>query len=226
MKNIEVPRQDFDMYVARPDTKWIEREESDSLEKLYGLGFLPYSGAVDVDGVFYSARSARVVLPQFELTSENKRIAKKFDGQFTKETISGPPGEEAFDFCLAYFAQKHGERAMPRERLMQVFKNVTHTSVYRTATDPVAYVVSVEGRGFAHYWFSFYDLTLVRQSLGLWLMLDAIRDAKAHGLEHYYLGTVYGAKALYKTNFEPLEWWDGGKWNNDVSALKALSRED
>ena len=78
----------------------------------------------------------------------------------------------------------------------------------------------------AHYWFSFYDLSLVHQSLGMWLMLDCIRDAKARGIEHYYLGTVYGAKALYKTNFEPLEWWSGNAWSADTVKLKARARAD
>ena len=60
----------------------------------------------------------------------------------------------------------------------------------------------------------------------MWLILDALRDAKARGLAYYYLGTVYGDKALYKTNFKPLEWWDGGKWNRDITLLKELGRKD
>ena len=57
-------------------------------------------------------------------------------------------------------------------------------------------------------------------------MLDALRDAKERGREHYYLGTVYGDKALYKTNFKPLQWWDGKGWNRDVALLKELGRKD
>ncbi len=219
-----VPRQDFDIYVARPETMWCERERDDSLESLYERGYLPYSGAVGVDNIFYSARSARVVLSKFEPTSENRRIAKKFDGQFTKEVLSGPPKEDAVDFCLTYFAQKHGERAMPRERLAQVFKSVTTTTIYRSSSSStVAYVLEVAEDKMAHYWFSFYDLAYARQSLGLWLMLDAIRGAKDRGLEYYYLGTVYGEKALYKTNFSPLQWWSGESWSNDIRALKELA---
>src|SRR5437870_4904348 len=77
-----------------------------------------------------------------------------------------------------------------------------------------------------HYWYSFYDLALAKQSLGLWLMLDAVRDAQERGLTHYYLGTVYGEKALYKTNSEPLEWWDGKQWQSDVALLKERGRSD
>ena len=74
----------------------------------------------------------------------------------------------------------------------------------------------------AHYWFSFYDLAYARQSLGLWLMLDCIRDAEQRGLKNYYLGTVYGPNALYKTNFAPLEWWGEAGWSRDIQLLKSL----
>jgi len=56
---------------------------------------------------FYMARSARVVLPQFALTSENRRISKKFDGVFDKKRIPLKEfniEDEAFlSFCVEYF---------------------------------------------------------------------------------------------------------------------------
>ncbi len=228
MKTIAAPKQDFSTYIARPDTEFIERE-GEPLGELYALGYLPHSGTKNLNNVFYSARSARVLLPKFEPTSENRRIAKKFDGQFTKEhTGDFVPDEAFYNFCTTYFANKHGPQAMPRERLEQVMRCglVSNVTVYRSADTVVAYVLEVEGSAMSHYWFSFYDLAYARQSLGLWLMLDQIRDAKERGIEHYYLGTVYGEKALYKTNFEPLEWWDGNGWNIDVATLKTLSRKD
>ena len=223
------PRQDFDTYIIRPDTQFCLREPGDSLTFIYESGYLPYSGAENLSNVFYSARSARILLPQFELTSENRRIAKKFDGQFTKERAAHfVPDEVFYDFCTAYFAQKHGTRAMPRERLTTILNSglVKKTTIYRSLSRPVAYVLEVEDGTMSHYWFSFYDLAYAKQSLGLWLMLDALRDAKERGREHYYLGTVYGDKALYKTNFKPLQWWDGKGWSGDVSLLKELGRKD
>jgi len=228
MKKVSAPEQDFAVYIARPDTEFVEREQ-EPLEQLYSLGYLPYSGTKKLNGIFYSARSARVLLPEFELTSENRRIAKKFDGQFTKERVAHfVPDEVFYDFCAAYFAQKHGTRAMPRERLTAILNSglVAKTIVYRSLSGPVAYVLEVEDGDMSHYWFSFYDLAYAKQSLGLWLMLDCLRDAKERGREHYYLGTVYGDKALYKTNFKPLQWWDGKGWNRDVALLKELGRKD
>lgn len=223
MKIIPAPRPDFDIYIAHENTAYIERKKGDHIADLYAQGFLPYSGTKGLQGVYYSARSARIVLQDFTLSSENRRIAKKFDGQFEKVTVDGPPPEEAYDFCLNYFAQRHGDKAMPRERLELIFSQVTNTSVYRSGAKVVAYVVSVEDSTFGHYWYSFYDLAYVRQSLGMWLMLDSIRAAKEGGQTYYYLGTVYGEKALYKTNFAPLEWWDGSTWSRDLPKLKELA---
>jgi len=38
------------------------------------------------------------------------------------------------------------------------------------------------------------------QSLGMWIMIDCIEQAKNDGYDLYYLGTAYGEKAKYKTN--------------------------
>lgn len=78
----------------------------------------------------------------------------------------------------------------------------------------------------SHYWYSFYDLDLVFKSLGLWIMIDSIREAKKEKKDYFYLGTVYGEKALYKTNFDHLEYWNGGKWIADKKSLKIRSRSD
>jgi arginyl-tRNA--protein-N-Asp/Glu arginylyltransferase len=223
MKLISEPARDFEMYVPE-GIHYIEREETDILSQIYARGFLPYSGSKNLLNVFYNARSARVDLKNFELSSENRRIARKFDGTFSKEIHASAPPAEAYDFCLTYFAIRHGTSAMPRERLEVIFKQVTHTTVYRSGSQIVAYVVAIEDEAFGHYWYSFYDLALAKQSLGMWLMLDGIRDAKEGGKEYYYLGTVYGDKALYKTNFAPLEWWDGSAWSRDIPALKGLAR--
>src|SRR5438132_1710930 len=101
-------------------TNYGELEEGDNLAHVYNAGFLPYSGSPNVKGVFYFARSARVDLATFALSSENRRIAKKFDGQFEKKRTPVAEFEitdEFMEFSLAYFNQRHGENIMPPERL-------------------------------------------------------------------------------------------------------------
>lgn len=211
-------------------TNYGELEPGDTLADVYNAGFLPYSGTPQ-PGLFYMARSARVILEQCVMTSENRRIAKKFDGQFTKQRIPAKDfkiDEVFLKFCLDYFEQKHGASVMPRERLEFIFNCglITSFIIYHKDNKPVAAVCEVGEGNMGHYWFSFYDLSLAEQSLGLWLMLDSVRDAKERGLTHYYVGTVYGAKALYKTNFEPLEWWTGEEWARNVALLKERGRND
>lgn len=206
-------------------------EPGDSLAAIYELGYLPYSGSPDAQRTLYMARSARIPLATFDLTSENRRIAKKFDEQFTKERIPFAEfkKDEAFlAFCLDYFQSRHGEKAMPRARLEHILQSnfISHVIRYSKDGVPVGYVLVMSERDMEHYWFSFYDLSLAKQSLGMWLMLDCVRDAKARGLSHYYVGTVYGQKALYKTNFEPLEWWDGSMWTNNIELLKDRAHSD
>lgn len=206
-------------------------EGKEPLGLVYEKGYLPYSGSSGEQAVFYRARSARVILSEFGLSSENRRIAKKFDGRFLRETVAPETLHHDAAFvalALRYFATLHGEHAMPSERLMHVLESPLLDSVvlYKDAGMPVAYVLRVGGTDFEHYWFSFYDVSFARQSLGMWLMLDCVRDAQTRGLSHYYLGTVYGEKALYKTNFVPLEWWDGEGWNKNTSTLKERARTD
>lgn len=230
MKSIPTPTKDFDIYIARPDTKWLLRE-GEPLAEIYAQGYLPYSGAKDSKHIFYSGRSARVVLQEFTLTSENRRIAKRFDGMFQKETIPFAqfvPDDHFWNLSLTYFAQKHGANAMPRARIEALFaaEIITAVITYQRSSSVVGYVLEIEDGSMGHFWYSFYDLEYARQSLGMWLMLDCIRSAQKRGLAHYYLGTVYGEKALYKTNFEPLQWWDGSKWSSEIKVLRDLSRKD
>lgn len=203
----------------------------DSLPEVYEKGYLPYTGAKDSKDVFYMARGARVPLGDMVPTSENRRIAKKFDGQFEKKRVPFSRfhiDEPFLKFCLAYFAAQHGEKVMPRERLQMILESGLISTVVEYFEDgkPAAYVLEVERGEMGHFWYSFYDPRFAKQSLGIWLMLDCLRSAKEREVEHYYLGTVYGKKALYKTNFKPLEWWTGQEWSADVDKLRERSRTD
>jgi hypothetical protein len=207
-------------------------EEGDHLPAVYQAGFLPYSGVKDTKGIFYFARNARVKLPEWKMHSENRRIAKKFDGQFTKMRTPLKDfkiTDEFVSFWLSYFKQRHRPGIMPRERLDLILSFglvSTVISYHDKDGKPVGYVLEVEAQGMRHYWYSAYEMSLVKQSLGLWLMGDCVKDAHEAGFKHYYLGTVYGFKALYKTNFEPLEWWNGKEWDSDLSLLKQRARSD
>lgn len=204
-------------------------ENGDSLQSFYEKGFLPHSADPKILGTFYMARSARVVLKEFAPTSENRRVAKRFDNTLTvKEMLATEIPDEIRALFIEYFANRHGKNTMPKKRLDAVlaWPLPLKVRVYENNDVPLAAVLEVHDGTFGHFWYSAYDLTLVEQSLGMWLMLDGARRAKEAGLTHYYLGTVYGPKALYKANLEPLEYWDGTSWSHDLPALKTLARSE
>ena len=206
-------------------------EKGDDLSHLYSLGYLPYSGARGVSDFFYMARSGRVDLSRFSLSSENRRILKKFENGVETSDLSADvwaKNETLVDFSLQYFTERHGALVMPRERLELILAHRVVPQGIRYDSDGklLALVLLNEGGSMQHFWYSFYDVALINQSLGLWLMTDALIKAKEEGLRYMYLGTVYGEKALYKTNFEGFEWWDGAKWSDNVEELKARGRDD
>ena len=210
-----------------------EREESDVVDDLYNEGFLPYTGDTQVVNTFYMARSCRVDLDKFSISSENRRIQKKLLTHTFNKTIH--PAEhyinddKFINFCLEYFTKRHGADIFSKERLQFVLsfsKEVEVIHYTNEHKETIAYVIEVKGRNASQYWFSFYQVDTALPSLGLWLMLDNIIAAQEQKIKHYYLGTVYGEKALYKTNFNALEYWDGNAWQQNITELKRLARQD
>jgi len=206
-------------------------ELNDRIADFYEKGFLPYSAELAVQGVFYMARSARIILPRFEFSSENRRIAKRFDENFSFNYLSIQEAKKDTrirGLFLDYFRERHGKEVMPAKRFDAILDSPLPLRflVYEKENTLVAAVLEVSDEAFGHFWFSAYDLSLVQQSLGMWLVLDSTRRAKDSGRNYYYIGTVYGAKALYKTNLQPLEFWDGSSWNTDLTHLKKLARAE
>jgi len=210
---------------------WCRPEPGDSLQEIYAAGFLPYSGGDDQAGSFYMARSLRVDLTRFALNSENRRVLKKVDRQLFREAIAFPGfdhSDPAFrGFCHRYFLARHGMDLLANGKLEAILNSglIDRIVRYRDAEGrPVAFVILVGDEAMSHYWFSFYDPELARDSIGMWLMIREAQEAQALGRQAFYLGTCYSSGSLYKTNLGPLQWWDGTGWTADVKRLKALAR--
>lgn len=200
-------------------------EPGDTLANVYTAGFLPHSADPSVRDLFYMARSVRVPLAEFTPTSENRRILKKFDGTLSPSVLSKEALASDSEFLpcfLEYFRSRHGERVMTEERARGILATSHPLRGIRYEADGTlaGYAIEIADTDFVHYWYSCYTPEYANSSFGMWLMLDSVRRAKEEGCSHSYLGTAYGSKGRYKTNFEPLEWWDGSVWNADVKALK------
>ncbi|MFH0845829.1 MAG: GNAT family N-acetyltransferase [Patescibacteria group bacterium] len=209
------------------------KEKKDKLSEIYEKGFLPFSGKENIKNTLYMARSARLRLKDFSLNSENRRVLRKFENQFSFEKIP----LEKFDikdkifikFCLNYFEKRHGKEIMPENRLKTILKAdfITHINKYKDEQGKIiAYVFEVSDEKMTHFWFSFFDLDYAYKSLGMWLMIDMVLRAQAEKKKYFYVGTVYGEKALYKTNFDYLEYWNGNEWIENKKRLRQRSRED
>lgn len=214
---------------------YAKRIKNESLDGIYDKGFLPYTGQTIIahESIFYMARSARVVLKNFVISSENKRIKKKFDGMnfsVTEKPASTYLKNKAMiNFCMEYFEQRHGHGIMTEERLKKILSYSKEVYVVEYCTEdgnPCAYVIEIHAKNTQHYWFSFFDLQFAYSSFGMWLMINRTEHTKSIGKEAYYLGTVYGDKALYKTNIPALEYWNGQSWVSDVKKLKSRARTD
>jgi arginyl-tRNA--protein-N-Asp/Glu arginylyltransferase len=208
-------------------------EPGDKPAELYARGYLPYSGSPDSKGMFYMARGGRIYLPEFELDSECRRVAKKFDGIITREEIAlvdFKATEEFIQFWLNYFERAHGPAVVSRERLMHWlnFGIVTHVGTYKDGSGKiVAHTLEIWDGDMAHDWYQAWAPELDKQSFGVWVLLDVARVAKERGVKYYYPGTVYSENS-YKTNLPALEFWNGTEWLKDDKnrTLKARTNSD
>jgi len=208
---------------------YCEYEDGDSLTEIYSKGYLPYSGSDDVWNTFYMARSGRIVIPGWEPNSENRRVLRGHADTF--ERIVHKKDEflinDSFkDFCLSYFERFHGAHAMPKSRLEHVLKEeaLTHIVEYQKNGELAGYVFLAADANIVHVWFYFYAPEFAKSSFGMWFLLNEAQSAQKDGKEYFYLGTTYGDKSKYKTNFSNLEFWDGREWLQDKNNREVKDR--
>ena len=215
-------------------------EENDSLSDLYSAGFLPYAGTSEyasqksIQEIFYLCRSLRIDLNAFSTNSENRRIEKKARPLNIEVTVRPKKdfiADENFrKFCQDYADERFQGGHMSDQRWDYVLRRAcgTHIFTYKTQNNVLGYVlVGVDAKA-VHYWFSFFDTNLLNQlPVGKYLMLSVITWAKENGKSYAYLGTCYGEKALYKVrDFKGAEFYDGAKWNEDITLLKSWCKQD
>lgn len=211
------------------------KESNEELAQIYQSGFLPYSADTGLTTeVFYLARSLRVDLNRFENTSENRRVDRNIEPlniqlEFLEKEIVLSEDAHFYPFCEKYIASRIGE-AMTPERLRYILSLSIGTHVFRFKREDIVlgYVLAAADSGTIHYWFSFFDLDLMKtHSIGKWMMWSVIRWAKENQKSYVYLGTVYGEKSLYKVrDHKGLEYYDGVKWNQDMDRLKSWCKTD
>lgn len=208
-----------------PYQVWLLKEQGDLEEKIYETGFLPIRS---IPNVYYLARSLRVDLSRFELSSENRRILRK-----TEDFESGLVPLAKFEythqiqkFCIDYMVNKFGEKSMTAAGIRSIFKSGIYNHVFvwreRKTQKEIGYAVCFVSSDLIQYAHAFYDLTYFQQSLGARMMLEVINWTKKSGKKYIYLGTCYEKSALYKTEFKGVEFFNGFRWSESLDELKEL----
>ena len=219
---------DYSRYLY-PYVVWAMPEAGETTADLFNAGFLPGARGLEQ---FYLCRNLRVELTQFSPSSENRRILRKGEG-ITMQLV--PRAE--FDltparqeFFLNYAEARYGTGVMPAERLELLFNSplATHLLVFTDASGAEIGVVLLylDAPRVAFYRYSFYDLNYPNRSLGLFLMTTALNYFQEQKLTHVYLGTCYSERALYKTQFTGVEFFNGFRWSQNLEELKHLVRRD
>ncbi|MBL9139605.1 MAG: hypothetical protein JNK85_27295 [Verrucomicrobiales bacterium] len=214
-----------------PYVVWGCLEPGEMPADLYGAGFHPACPNLER---FTLCRHLRVPLPGWRPSSENRRILRKGAG-LEVELVP----RSAFQYSdahrqrwLAFADERFGPGIMGPARLdgLMAGRVVSHVLVCRDMGDAGrevgAVLLYVEPGRMAHYYYAFYDLRHPIRSLGMYLMTKAVAEFQAAGFGHLYLGTCYSKKALYKLQFDGLEFFNGLTWTTDLDQLRFLVERD
>ena len=197
---------------------------------IFNAGFLPSARGLDR---FYMCRQVRVDLRKFEPTSENRRILRKGRGIHAELVPRAQYNytPERREFFKTYADARFGNEVMPYERLDLLFSSpvTSHALVFTeeaTRQEIGVAILYLEDPALVFYRFAFYDLGHFNRSLGMFMMTTAAVEFAARGVKHLYLGTCYSERALYKTQFSGVEFFNGFRWSDNLEELRFLIQRD
>ena len=220
---------DYGHYVF-PYAIWGFPETGETPATMFDAGFLPSSRNLDR---FYLCRHLRVNLKKFEPSSENRRVLRKCpEVTFTLIPRAHYDFTPARRAAFKHYADiKFGNDVMTFERLDSLFTSpiISHLLVFtdtKTGAEIGTVTLYFEDGALAFYYYAFYDLDYPERSLGLYMMTSAIEEFAARGTRHLYLGTCYSERALYKTQFAGIEFFNGFRWSDNLKELKYQLNRD
>ena len=164
--------------------------------------------------------AVRVVVDEFAPSRSQRRVSRLNAGL---DAESHPPvaTTEQFDLFAAYQRSRHGDGDMAKMEFLDYQALVEDTPVRTRLTEirdadrrlVAACLLDQLGDGLSAV-YSFFDPSLHRQSLGTYIILWLIEEAKGLGLPHAYLGfwIADSTKMSYKAMFQPLEAFTADGW--------------
>jgi arginine-tRNA-protein transferase len=169
--------------------------------------------------------SARIPASDYPFSRSERRILAR-SGDLSRRLVEAEATMEQFELLRRYLTIRHAEGGMADMTWPDYVAMVedtaarTHLIEYRAKSDDVGpgdliacVLVDVLSDGLSLV-YSFYDPAMSRRSLGSYIILDHIRQARQAGLPYVYLGYwVSGsAKMDYKARFNPIEILRPGGW--------------
>jgi arginyl-tRNA--protein-N-Asp/Glu arginylyltransferase len=169
--------------------------------------------------------SARLPASEYIFSKSERRVLARND-DLERHLVESEATMEQFELLRRYLLARHAEGGMADMTWPDYVAMVEDTAVrthiieYRRASndrgpgDLVACVlVDVLSDGLSLV-YSFYDPTMTRRSLGVFVILDHVVQACLMGLPYVYLGywVPGSAKMDYKARFSPLEILKPGGW--------------
>ena len=209
-----------------PYRVYATKEPNDTLAEIYNQGFL---ASRIKPNYFYMARSLRIDLSQFSLTSENRRILRKT--AYLQRNHQRLP-LDAYDLNIGrlatkYFLTKFNRRILTARTIRRLctegfFTDLLTFTDLPSPADSIGYAIIISDNEILHYTYPFYDMSYYSKNIGIGMMLSTILWAKESNKKYVYLGTCYTQEAKYKLQFTGLEWWNGKDWSRDIEKLKSL----
>ncbi len=181
--------------------------------------------------------SARIPVAEYDFSKSERRVLDR-NQRLTRHIVEAEATMEQFDLLRCYLLARHAEGGMSDMTWPDYVAMVEDTAVrthlieYRAPSadrgpgDLIACaLVDMLGDGLSLV-YSFYDPSFTRDSLGSFVILDHVLQARSSGLPFVYLGYWVGgsSKMDYKARFKPLDVLKPGGWVRldavDTGALK------
>lgn len=167
-----------------------------------------------------ACKSVRVRADDFAPNKSFRRILSR-NADLTAETIGADTTREQFDLLANYLDARHAGGGMSHMSSVDYISMVEETSVdtflteYRDADGTLkACLLGDRMQDGLSLVYSFFDPNETRRSLGSYIILDQINQARARGLPFVYLGYFISdsQKMAYKQKFRPLEALGADGW--------------
>jgi arginyl-tRNA--protein-N-Asp/Glu arginylyltransferase len=222
-------KSDYATYTY-PYVVWGMPEAGETAPDFFERGLLP--AAPDLSR-YYVCRNVRVDLAKFQPSSENRRILRKGQG-IACELVP----RSAYEYSetkraawKAYADQRFGEDIMSFARLDRLMSSpvISHLLVFReeaTGAEIGTVLMYVDGPRVAYYYYAFFELGGLSKNLGMFMMTAAVERFATEGFAAIYLGTCYSERALYKTQFPGVEFFNGACWSSNLDELKYMVRRE